>query len=41
MRLIRSYSLVVHAWERGEPPVQPYVAEAKAGLERLVGERKE
>ncbi len=38
---IRSYSLVVHAWEQGEPPVQPYVAEAKAGLERLVGERKE
>ena len=36
---VRSYSFVVDAWRQGEPPVQKYVEEARAGLKRLTGER--
>jgi len=37
---LRSYGYVVHSWEQGDPPVQPYVQEARAGLQRLTGEPK-
>jgi eukaryotic-like serine/threonine-protein kinase len=35
---LRSYSYVVDAWAKGDPPVQRYVDEARAGLQRLTGE---
>jgi hypothetical protein len=37
---LRSFSYVVHAWAAGDPPVQPYVQDARAGLRRLTGEPK-
>jgi eukaryotic-like serine/threonine-protein kinase len=36
---IRSYRYVVDAWARGDPPVQLFVDEARAALERLGGEQ--
>lgn len=35
---IRSYQYVVDAWARGDPPVQRYVEEARAALQRLTAE---
>jgi serine/threonine-protein kinase len=37
---LRCYSFVVDAWAQGDPPVQRYVEEARAGLQRLTGEPK-
>jgi hypothetical protein len=34
---LRSYRLVVRAWERGDPEVQGHVQEAQAGIRRLGG----
>jgi hypothetical protein len=31
----RGYKMVVGLWEKGEPPVQPMVARAKATLAKL------
>jgi serine/threonine protein kinase len=33
----RSYGLVIRAWERGDPEIQPLVQEARAGIRRLGG----
>jgi hypothetical protein len=37
---VRAYQFVVDAWGRGEPPVQPYVTLARAGLTRLAARRQ-
>jgi hypothetical protein len=37
-RAARGYQFVADAWRRADPELQPYVAEAQAGLERLSGE---
>ena len=34
---LRSYRLVLRAWERGDPEVQTLVQEARAGIRRLAG----
>jgi serine/threonine-protein kinase len=35
---IKSYQFVVNVWRHADPELQPYVAEARAGLARLRGE---
>jgi eukaryotic-like serine/threonine-protein kinase len=37
-RAMRSYQFVVDVWRHADPELQPYVAEARAGLARLTGE---
>ncbi|MFL5460700.1 MAG: tetratricopeptide repeat protein, partial [Gemmatimonadales bacterium] len=37
-RAVRSYQFVVDVWRHADPELQPYVAEARAGLARLTGE---
>jgi len=37
-KAIKSYSYVADAWRRADPELQPYVAEARAGLQRLTTE---
>ena len=37
---IKSYTYVVDAWRNADPELQPYVAEARAGLQRLTSEPK-
>ena len=36
----RSYQLVVDFWGNGDPEVQPWVEDARAGLARLTGESR-
>ncbi|MEP7326924.1 MAG: hypothetical protein ABI836_13315, partial [Gemmatimonadota bacterium] len=38
-RAIRRYQYVIDVWRHADPVLQGYVAEAKKGLERLVGEQ--
>jgi hypothetical protein len=35
----QAYQYVADVWRNADPELQPYVAEAKQGLERLTGER--
>jgi serine/threonine-protein kinase len=37
-RAIREYQYVADIWHHADPELQPYVAEARAGLQRLTGE---
>ncbi len=37
-RAVTSYQFVADVWRRADPELQPYVAEARAGLARLTGE---
>lgn len=37
-RAMRSYQFVADVWRHADPELQPYVAEARAGLARLTGE---
>jgi hypothetical protein len=39
-RALDSYRHVTAAWLHADPELQPYVAEARAGLERLTAERQ-
>jgi hypothetical protein len=39
-RAIQSYAWVVGMWRNADPELQPYVREAREGLERLTGEEK-
>jgi hypothetical protein len=36
---LESYKRVVDTWRTADPNLQPYVAEARAGLDRLTSER--
>jgi hypothetical protein len=35
----QAYQYVADVWRNADPELQPYVAEAKQGLERLTGEK--
>jgi hypothetical protein len=37
-RAVKSYQFVTRAWRHADPDLQPYVAEARAGIARLSGE---
>jgi hypothetical protein len=37
---VRSYSWVVGMWRRPDPELEPYVTEAREGLERLTAEKR-
>ncbi len=37
-KAIESYAFVTHVWRQADPELQPFVADAKAGLKRLGGE---
>jgi eukaryotic-like serine/threonine-protein kinase len=39
-RALEAYRYVTAAWRHADPELQPYVAEARAGLERLTAERQ-
>jgi hypothetical protein len=39
-RALDSYRFVTAAWLHADPELQPYVAEARAGLARLTAERQ-
>jgi hypothetical protein len=39
-RAIRAYSWVVGMWQRPDPELEPYVAEAREGLARLTAEKR-
>ncbi|HXY29846.1 MAG TPA: hypothetical protein VEI06_03985 [Gemmatimonadaceae bacterium] len=37
-RAVDNYAYVAGMWQHADPPLQPYVAEARAGLKRLAGD---
>jgi hypothetical protein len=40
-KAVTSYQFVADAWRHADPELQPYVVEARSGLERLTGDPKE
>lgn len=38
-RALDAYQFVLDAWRKADPALQPYVAEARAGLRRLADHR--